>query len=316
MKNFSLLVISFLASVFSFAQEFTPPDSSAILKNQVKSVKIYYTGTGSTHLITQEYHYDKEGRSIYSRVGTSSYYYTFTYTPNGQIASSIQRNADGSVIRGYLNDYTEQGKLYHTGTITERDSVHPELIKTFDENGNEIEESFYMHGTLTRSFKYDYDGDNKIIHYIDSTPGKSAYEYKEGRTVRQTYYNEKNEITESWKIIYSDKERVGMTIRTSGNKTKAFKVEYDIDNQPIVTVNGKKISKEEFVDWDSKFNYLLSHYAGEEYGLPYSDPLANAKYNHELKLDKKGNIIKDTVTGAFTYMNFKPVEFDYEYEYW
>jgi hypothetical protein len=316
MKNFSLLLIFFLASLFSFAQEFTPPDSTAIVKNHVKSVKIYYTGTGSTHLITQEYHYDKEGRKIYSHVGTSNYYYAFTYTQSGQIASSIQRNMNGSLIRGYLNDYTEQGKLHHTSTITEKDSLNPELVKTFDANGNKIEENYFTHGALIRSFKYNYDLNNTIIHRIDSTPGKTVFEYDNRNTIRQTYYNEKNEITESWLLYYNIDNFLTSTVCTSGKAPGTYTMVYADESMIYVLKNEKAISKEEYVKWDSKFNYLLPRTMEADFGLPYPDPLANAKYNHTLKLDKKGNIIKDTVTGAFTYMNFKPVEFEYEYEYW
>jgi len=318
MKNFSLLLIFLLTSFFSFAQEFTPPDSAAIIKNHVKSVKVFYTGTGSKHLITQEYGYDKNGRKIYSHEGSVGYYYSFSYNEKGQVMGTFQRANSGDLLQGQKMDYYPNGKLFHRQIIYEHDTVHPGTICTYDTLENKIEENLYSNGKLTRTWKYRYSLDKKIIYSVDSTPGENAYESVNSKTTRQSYYNENNELIEKCIISYNDKGNLIKTVCTSGNKTNSYTVVYD-DNSEIefhVLKNGKPISKEEYVTWSSKFQWLMPRLQEGDYGLPYSDPIANAKYNHELKRDKKDNITKDIVTGALAYMNFQPIEFDYEYEYW
>lgn len=316
MKLLSLLLLFIFCSLFSFAQEFTLPDSTAILENKVKSVKIYYTGTGNKHLFTQEYQYNNAGQKIYSRSATASYYLSYSYLDNGKIASSIQRNNDGSIIRGYLYEYRETGERYHTSIITGKDSIHPELIFTYDKLGNAIEENYFSRDKLTRSFKNDFDANKKVIHYIDSTPGKGVFEFINGKTIRQTYYNEKNEIIENWTITYDENGIIKSTTNTTGNKAQTYLVKFDLDFQPVVTRDGNKISKEEFVKWDSKFNYLYPRQPGEEFGLPYSDPNAHPVYVHTLKRDKAGNITEDGITRGESWIKEEPVKYEYEYEYW
>lgn len=316
MKKFYLLAILFLGSLFSFAQEFTPPDSAAIIKNRVKSIKVYYTGTGNKHLITHEYRYDKNGRCIYSRDGSAGYYYSFTYTEKGQIATSYQRALSGAIIQGHKKDYTADGKLFHTQVFTERDTVRPGIIYTYGSTGNVVEESHFNNGKLIRNYKTEYDINNKIIHRIDSTPGKSVYETLNSKTVRQTYYYESEAMTENWLLSYDAGGRLIKTICITTKSTDTYTVIYDKDLEYKILGNGKPISKEDYIKWDSKFRWLMPRQVEEDFGLPYADPVANYKYNHELKRDKKDNIIKDIITGAYPYMNFKPVEFDYEYEYW
>lgn len=313
MKKFSLFFLFLIGSVFTFAQEFTPPDSVAILKNKVKSVKIYYTGTGNKHLITQEYRYDKNGFRIYSREGSATYYYAFTYNEKGQLTSSVQRQLSGTMIQGQKMDYTVDGKLFHMETFTERDTVNPSVIYTYGRTGNVLEESHFINGKLIRNYKTEYDINNKIIHRIDSTPGKSVYETLNSKTIRQTYYYESEAMTENWLISYDAGGRLIKTICISAKSTDTYTVIYDKDLEYHVLVNGKAIRKEELVKWDSKFRWLMPGKTEENYGLPYSDPVAERKYHHELKRDKKDNIIQDVVSYK---SSGELVEFDYEYEYW
>jgi YD repeat-containing protein len=309
-----LFLFSFLAS---FAQEFTPPDSAAIKKNKVKSVKIYYTGRGTEHLITQEYRYDKNGFRTYSREGTTAYYYAFTYTEKGQLASSIQRKLTGEMIQGQKMDYTVDGKLFHMQTFTERDTIRPSVTYTYDSAGKVVEENHFMNGTLIRNYKNEYDSANRIIHRIDSTPGKSVYETVNSKTIRQTYYNEKNELQENCLIYYSDKGRLAETVCTIGEKKNIYKVIYDnYGDDYHVLMNDKPIGKEAYVKWDSKFRWLMPRPTEEEFPLPYVDPVSQYEYRHQLTWDKKDNIRKDVVNCKYSMANCPEIQFDYEYTYW
>lgn len=313
----SVLAIFFLfTSLFSFAQEFTAPDSAAILKAKVKSVKIYYTGTGSKHYLTHEYRYDQKGHCIYSREGTTGYYYSYAYNEKSQMISSFQRAMSGALIFGYFKDYYPNGKMFHVKVINERDSIHPEIIYTYDTLGNTIEENHFRNGKLIRNYKNEYDSNNKIIHRTDSSPGKCVFESRNSKTIRQTYLTENNELIESCLIYYDEKGRLSKTVCTTGNKPKTYSVIYENETDFHVLIDEKPISKPEYVEWDRKFNWLMPRMKEEDFGLPYADPVPLTDYKHELVRDKKGNITKDIVTGAYPYMDSKPVEFDYEYEYW
>lgn len=316
MKNLSLFILLFLTAKFLTAQEFIPPDTSALRKTHVKNVKIYYTGTGTKHYLSHEFRYDKKSRCIYSSEGTNSYYYSFTYNDKSQVMGSYQRSNSGKLIQGYLNDYYPNGKLFHTSLISERDSIHPNLIYTYDTLGNKIGDDYFTNGKLNRSYKSEFDLNKQIIHRIDSTPGKEVFEYSNSKTIRQTYYDANNIILENWLIYYDGNNRLEKTICYHGNEKEIYSIAYKADDDFAVMKNGKSLDQKENIDWDRKFHYLLPPPPQVDYPHPYSDPVPKMDYKHELVHDKKGNITKDIITGAYPYMNFEKVEFDYEYEYW
>src|SRR4051812_48176100 len=113
MKKIVLLLSLLFTGLFSFAQECTPPDTAVIRKSKVKSVKIYYTGTGSKHVLTHEYHYDLKGNQIFSREGNAGYYYSYSYNEKAEMISAIQRSNSGDVIQGYFYDYYPNGKTFY-----------------------------------------------------------------------------------------------------------------------------------------------------------------------------------------------------------
>ncbi len=316
MKQHFLLFSLFLSTIL-FSQEFTEPDSAAIHKSKVKSVKIYYTGTGTTHLLSQEYQYDPNGNLVFAHSGSAGYYYQFTYNNKSEQISSLQYSNTGELISGFFTDYYSNGKRFHVKHTYSQDSIHPATIYTYDTAGNVLEESHYIKGNLTRTYKNEYDENNKNIHRTDSTPGLETYETRNNKTVRQTYYNTDNSLKENCLLFYSDKGRLMRTACTKGKTTDTYSIAYEDNSSDYkVSKNGNKISKEDYVEWDRKFRWLMERPMSEEFGLPYSDPVPTYEYKHELIRDKKGNITKDIIKGAYEYMNFKPVEFDYAYEYW
>lgn len=316
MKKFFLFIFCLKGSAILFAQEFTPPDSAAIVKNHVKSVKIYYTGTGSKNLLTQEYRYDKKGQRVYSRDGSASYYYAFTYTEKRQLATSVQRSMTGAFIKAYNNEYDDNGKLWRMSTFTERDTLHPEANFIYDTAGNVVEETHFINGKLIRSYQTKYDLNHKIIQRIDSTPGKNAYETVNSRTVRQTYYDANGTMEQNWLLSYDSTGRLSRTTCTSGKYAGTYIIVYDKDLHYTLLKDGKEITHEEYWNWTPKFTWLLPKPKEEEYGLPYSDPVSSYEYVHRTSRDKKNNITLDIVNCKFVMPNCSTVQFDYEYEYW
>jgi hypothetical protein len=324
MKQFSLFIFLFFNSFFSFAQEFTPPDSAAIIKNQVKSIKIYYTGGGGEHLITQEYRYDKAGQCIFSREGKAPYYYAYAYYDNGRLRHTIKRSNLGKMLSGSLYAYYPDGVVEEILVFNGSDTLHPSVIYHNDRSGNKICEDHYTGETLTRSYKYKYDANNKLVHRIDSTPGKSVYETQNSKVIRQTYYNANNVVVENCLIYYSDKERLSQTVCTVGEKNNIYTVVYDNYGDGYqVLMNGKPVDKEEYVKWDSKFRWLMPRQAEEEDDdaeeenlLPYLDMKNSYEYKHTLTRDKKNNIKKDTISCKHRATKCPTVHFDYEYESW
>ncbi len=315
MKNLSLLLLFIFTSLFSTAQEFTPPDSAAIIKNKVKSVKIFYTGKGKEHLIKQEYRYDKMGRCIYSRVGTVPYYYTYSYTEKGQPANYEQRTLTGGLIKSFQNVYAADGKLLHMKILTERDSINPSTIYTYDADGRTIEENYFEKGVLTRSYKTGYDS-AQVIHRIDSTPGKSVYEKRDSKTIRQTYYNEKNEVQENWLLNYDIDNNLIATECTIGKNKGTYTMVYTDRSLFAVLKNGQPIIKDEFISWNAKFHYLLPRPIEGDVPLPFIDPASQYEFVHQLKRDRKNNITRDFVSCKYSMENCPDIHFDYEYKYW
>ncbi|CAN5337442.1 hypothetical protein BH09BAC5_BH09BAC5_22250 [soil metagenome] len=316
MKNKLLIVFLFLNSTFLIAQEFTKPDSLAILKSQVKSVRIYYDGNKNQHTLSHEFQYDSKGRNIYLKEGTTKYYYSFAYNEKSQQVASFQRTENGIMIAGYLFDYYPGGQKLQMKRLNKNDTINPEVIFTYDTIGNIIEENYFFISKLTRSYHNKYDSLNNLIHRIDSTPQKYVYESFENKTIRQTYYNDRNEVTENCFIRYNANGNISNTTCIYGADTLDYFVIYGIQGAYHIERNGKPIEKPDYVYWDGRFKWLIPRLQADENPLPYSDPNSNPEYLHTIKRDKKGNITEDKITRQEKWNHDEPVYYTYEYTYW
>lgn len=314
MKLLSLLLC--FIPFFSFAQEFTQPDSAAVMHAHVKSVKVYYTGTGSEHYLTREMRYDKNGYKIFEREGNAGYYYASSYNEKGWLISSIQRKNDGSLIRGYLNDYYENGKVCHTKVISEKDSVRPEIVYTYDIRGNKTGENYFTGSKLTFSKTIYYDSAGRVSGYKDSIPGNHTGIHDKQHLLMENLYDSAGRWRETWKFEYDQQGKIAkVTQKKLMQMDNIFTFENGgLDKMKMNHIPASQKKKEEF---KSKWGILFPpNVREEEYGLPYSDPVPEYEYKHDLTRDKKGNIIKDTLSPAYEYMKKETIVFDYEYEYW
>ncbi len=312
MKKVYALLLTFPCSLA--AQEFTPPDTAAIRKNQVQSVKIYYTGTGVEHHLTKEYRYDRQGHRVFEREGNAGYYYAHTYNKKGFLVSSTQRSMNGDFIQRWNYDTYEDGKPFHVVFFASGDSINPSRKYTQNRDGRVLEEAYYHNGKMTLHRTMEWNGSD-CIHLVDSVPGSNVKETRSGKCIRQSVYSPDNQLVETWTFGYEEQVLTSSSHIRPGKKTDVYAFEYDArHNLARMTLNGKTASEKERDEWLNTWKFLLPRTYEDEsaYDLPTADPI----YAHELKRDKNGNIIEDKVARAESWSNEKPVVFTYEYTHY
>ncbi len=325
MKRLLLLFYVFLGSSFLFAQEFTPPDSVAIRKSKVKTVKIFYTGTGTVNSLTHEYHYNRKGQCIFSSEGsTATYYYSFRYDSLGRCNRWDQRQMNGNLISGNESDFYSDGKLFHMKYYSDKDTVFPNRICTYDTLGNTIDEKHFNGKQFIQTISRVYDANRSTIRICDSTNSLVTIISK-GKLIYNASYDSIHHAIEIWNFVYDkDWKLVSSTCRTK-DKTILTELTYANDGKikELITyslkINGKPATFDQEMEWKKRWDYLTPKFkicGTDDLKLPISDPIPIEEYKHQLKKDKMGNIISDRVISGNEWMNEKPVLFSYKYEYW
>src|SRR6476620_2885094 len=140
MKNRYLFVLLLLLRIpYGYAQEFTDPDSIAIIRNHVREVNITFTNSNGNSYPSKTYRYDNSGRMIYSADANSTYYYSLRYDSASRMCRFDQRKLDGRLIAGYEFRYYPDGKQKYLLNYSEYDTLHPNLVSTFDELGHKVQ---------------------------------------------------------------------------------------------------------------------------------------------------------------------------------
>jgi hypothetical protein len=313
-KNFFPFI---LFSISGFAQEFTPPDSAAIIKAHVKSVKIYFDGNGSKHFFMHEFRYNEKGQCVYENSG-SSYYYAKEYDEKGMCVRQVQRGMDGNFISGWETDYYPSKKQFHVKAFYNGDTIHPASIMTYNEKGDPLSQIYFYKGEMKTARYFTYNSQGICTSIKDSVPFDrvTIHDPKNLRQVK--LYDSLGHYKEKWKFEYdSTGKLVSSEIQPGTKMYNIYTFTYDANGKVSrIEYNHHPISDSKKNDWEKQWGYLLPKDETEDFQLPYSDPVAIPNYAHTLKRDKQGNILTDEVASTYTYSWSVPVLFTYEYTYW
>jgi hypothetical protein len=317
MRNLYFLLSTFLIAFPVTGQQFTEPDSAAIVKNHVKSVRIFYTGTGIKNYFTREYRYDKKGRQIYDQDGSANYHYEYSYNDKDQIVRAVQRGNDGKFIQGWENIYYPNGRRKEFVYYTETDTVFPINRVGYDTAGNKVSDTFYRKHEISRVRLFTFDSEHHCVSVYDSIPGTSVSVLVESRLSRISYYDDKHVPGTTWLFTHDSLGRLSKAIlKTPGKKKdESYTIKYEANGSYSILLNGKPAGTEEKTAFENQFGYLLPR-TGEDYELPYADPIAESHDTHTLTRDKKGNIIEDKIESGDSWRKTEPVLFTYEYTYY
>ncbi|MBI3510125.1 MAG: hypothetical protein HY064_05640 [Bacteroidetes bacterium] len=315
-KSFSILFF-FSTIQFSFAQEFTPPDSVAIINNHVKEIRIYYTGTGVVKNLQHTYRYNKKGQCIYSSEGSpnpGNYYYSYKYDSVGRNSKSIQRLISGEFVAAYDFKYFKSGKLLRAGYYSHNDSIHPYRVSDYDENGNIIADTYFSGKEFSEQKTMTYNSKNELMSTVDSIPKvRTTTVLANNRLVREIDYDSNYVLTSSWLLFYDANGKLTSNTHLKGGHKTEYAVIYSGNGYKIL-MNGLPATVSETKKWAYKWEYLTS--PPESLTDATYNEQAVPTYKHELKRDAKGNITEDIISPSETWMIQKTVNFSYEYEYW
>jgi antitoxin component YwqK of YwqJK toxin-antitoxin module len=313
MKYFFFLFLLFPALVIG--QDYTLPDSIAIIKNHVKTASVYYYYDSTNMERCGNYHYNKNGQCIYFRSGSSPHHYTYEYYENGKLKSINKKDSLEKTV--FRFEYSPSGYISKSYDFKADDTGIPDEIHYFDSLGNEFRNDFLYNGIASHIILDQYNEQKTIIHRIDSFPMQLTCEYKGKDMIRQTFYDSSNAITESRTIFYNANGKLSQVNCSFGNKTEIFKTEYDNNGKPKTTLNGKPMSKEAAEKWNREFSNLVQD--RDPYPVrPPVDPWNAPEFIHKITIDKNGNIIRDFVSPALRWQNddLQLVDYRYTYEYW
>lgn len=318
-KTLLLFCVEILLGAIAHAQEFTPPDTAAIRENKVKEIRVFYSKGSVHHYLTKTFRYDQQGRLVYEREGTAGYHYEYSYAANEKHYSrAVQRSENGTFIQAWENEYYTDGSVRHTKSFySANDSLFPTAEYSYDQNGNRIAEWYYNNRKLTRFSQAAFNEKKECTWAKDSIPGLEVSERKTGKLVRVTYYDDKHAAGETWIFNWDEQQRLSQNIRRiPGKNETVFTISYNNSGEPELKKNGRIALPGEKQEWMNSWQGLLPKTQSEEYGLPYSDPVAEERFSHSISRDRRGNITEDRLTNMRPGLNEEPVIFTYEYDFY
>jgi hypothetical protein len=285
----------------------------------VKQISISFIASDGKSYPNKIYRYNTLGQLVYSSEGTPSYYYSFRYDSAGRMSWSDQRSMNGKLIAGYGFTYFPSGKMKHTSYYNEYDSIHPYEVVTLDTAGNRIADVNYINAKFFRGSFKTFDNDHNMISATDSTvfgdSGKVNVYFTEDKLLRRYSEYKKNGV-DNWKFRYDSTGVLILVLHQSGNRFETYDLKYDKSGDYSLNVNGNKAQPAQDKFFHDKWDYLIPKKMWPIDRLPYSDPVPEEKWNHEITRGKNGNITKDVITPGAEWMQKETVTYTYEYEYW
>jgi hypothetical protein len=222
----------------------------------------------TTEAVEMETAYLISKRTEYDADGNILSYETYEYDDNNNLVSRTEYLEDGTSQPSYKAEYYSSGVMkfeteYYNGMV--------DVYIEYDENGNNIAESYYEDGEVYNSFISEYDSNGNEIKRTHSYYGSvtvTDYEYDENNTLIHEI-----ERSEDGSIIITE-----VTYDSYGNEID------DISNNDDGTLYYKYHYDNEY-DSNENLIKVTSHYSSSSWGD------SNTIYKYEY--DSNGNCIKE-----------------------
>jgi hypothetical protein len=313
MKRFYTLILAISGIATAYAQNITMPDSAAVIRNKVKSVKVYFNPKTGDRIENLYLVYDKQGRLIREGQNENSYYYAYGYDDKNRRISYTQRSAKGEFTQKSTIEFLERDSMKKVSLYQAYDTTRPTHIYFYDKSENKVREEAYANGILTHLQIIGYDNSGEVVYSYDSTANSIAIR-KDLRLIKIRSYSPKNELLHDYTYKYGQHGVTDIIDSVSPKQVTRYVVLYSVYGQVTSAErNGKELTDVEFRNFQSDFMYVLprTNESDGEYGLPPGELLNT----HKLTYDKKGNITRDELTqkqGTFS----ETYVYEYEYEFY
>ena len=314
LRNFTLIIFLLSSSLLSAQIAF--PDSAAVVKNHVKSARIYFRSWDGKRSLSKQLWYDIDGRIIREQEGVNSFYYVYAYDQYGRRVSSTQRSKDGAFIQMFSEQYSDKDSTRKVNLYLQPDSTQIAYVYVYDKHGNKIREEQYNKGVLAHLYTVQFDEKGNVLMSYDSTVINRTVTVREkGLLSKHRTYSPNGKLLHEYSYTYDSFGRVlKLSDSTGVMKTVNYMIVYDEVGGPGVDVkrDGVFMSQEEENLFRKEHSYIFpeNNFEYQDYGLPVPEMVTS----HTFTYDKKGNIIRDDMVqrqGATseTYI------YEYEYEF-
>jgi hypothetical protein len=310
MIRFYLLLFSLLTTGTLIAQNITMPDSAAVVRNKVKSVKVYFAPEKGERSVNLYLVYDQQGRLIREGQNENTYYYAYGYDDKGRRVTYTQRSAKGDFTQKYTTEYLNKDSIRKVSLYQAYDTTQPTHVYFYDNADNKLREEAYSSGKLVHLYMMKYDAGGSLIYSYDSTANSVSIRENQ-KLLKVRTYSPKSELLHNYTYKYGQQGVIEIVDSISPKQVTRHVVLYSVYGHVVgAERNGKKLSDQEFQSFQGDFMYVLPRTDLEEdYGLPVPELINEHKLTH----DKKGNIIRDELTqkqGSFS----QTYVYEYEYE--
>jgi hypothetical protein len=302
-------------STAALAQDLSLPDSALIVKNKIKTIRIYFNSPDGQKYQNRDLHYNRNGQLIREGVDSKSPYSVHAYDEQGRITSTTQRGSDGSFVSRRINDYGQKGnkitRYYGFG-----DSTLCTNVILFDDKSQKIREEVYTQNGIQWIYTTNYDSLGKVIATTDSSAATGTKKwYVNNKLTKKTVRDPKSRYFHQYAYTYDYFGRLWkMSDSTEGANTVTYTIVYSKEGGPREGIqrNGKMMDAAEeasFINSNPEFRKPIE--LEDDYGLPVPEMVEK----HNLSYDKKGNIVRDELTQT-NGSHSDTFVYTYEYEFY
>ena len=315
MRTFVCFLLISIPGGFVLSQPLAIPDSAAVLKNHVKSSKIFLVNGDERHL-TLEIHYDQQGRVVMKRENEDSYYYTFSYDDRNRIITSTQRIRKGELIQKFTDEYDDKTKTKTTRLYFSTDSLNPAYIYTYDRENRKTGETSQPGKPTEIIRRYTYDKNGMLTGTYDSSGTTRTATYRiNDLIVQQNFYTLGGDFKRTVRVTYTPQNQISTLTDSSGSSlVYRYRIERGKKPQEITYFCNSMIMDQKEVD---HFNQSFPYSAPPRYNdhTEHGLPVPKMVDTHQFTYDKDGNIIRDDLKqtqGSFS----KTYVYEYEYVFY
>lgn len=294
-----LLPALMLFSVFVNAQEFTKPDSVAVIRNKVKSVSIYLNAKNLKHELYRQYFYNTSGhveREAIAGEMTISYF----YDTQGRLNKSVFRDYNGKYLQSILLEYAPGGsKISRVLQYMHNDTVNPTYAQLLDSKERVRQFERYSSGTLLQCTKTTYNDKNEPVWTYDSIVAGKVEEHLNKQLVRYTALSQAGKMRQHWTFSYNKEQLItGASFKSPESKPVKYTIEYTAPPYAyVIKAAGSGVDTAAAIRlFKTDFSYLLPRVElndGEAFGEIEETPV---EPKHNLTYDAKGNMIRDEIS--------------------
>lgn len=295
------------------------PDSLLVIKNRVKTVRMFSLDANGKRHAYKTFSYDSIGRIIVEK-DAMEHSFHYEYDRNGQKAAAVQRDPAGRFVQRYVFRRNAADTSFTTTIYLSGDSLHPWRSFTMNSRNLCVRDTHYVSSGAVYSIqamKYDHN-DKMIARYDSSSTTRMAEWTSNGKKVARKTYDPSGHILHSYRFYYNKDGKIErITDSTGVMKTVEYNFTYSKGTLTEYRRNKTPMTESEISWLHSEFWVLFPRNEGGWSEFSGDDVIVRmtTQSEHNITYDASGNIIRDELrqtSGSFAETRV----YEYEYEFY